>query len=61
MFMIVGATGSLGGSVAQALLERGERVRVLVRTESPMRATGRFTDPTALERAGAEIVRGDLR
>lgn len=61
MFMIVGATGSLGGSVAQALLERGERVRVLVRTESPMRATGRFTDPTALERAGAEVVGGDLR
>src|SRR5690554_1486319 len=61
MFMIVGATGSLGGSVALALLDQGQRVRVLVRPESPLRATGRFTDPAALERAGAEVVEGDLR
>ncbi len=61
MFMIVGATGSLGGSVALALLDQGQRVRVLVRPESPLRATGRFTDPATLERAGAEVVEGDLR
>lgn len=61
MYLIVGATGSLGGSVAKSLLAGGERVRVLVRPESPMRTMGRFTDPTELEELGAELVAGDLK
>ena len=60
MFLIVGATGSLGGSVAKALLERGERVRALVRPQSPLRLVGRFTDPAELQRLGADLVEGDL-
>ena len=61
MYLIAGATGSLGGRVAKELLSRGERVRVLVRPQSPLRAVGRFTDPAELHDAGAEIVTGDLK
>lgn len=61
MFLIVGATGSLGGQVAKALLERGERVRAVVRPESPLRRAGRFTDPEELRKKGAELVEGDLK
>lgn len=61
MYFIVGATGSLGGQVAKALLARGERVRVLVRAESPLRRVGRFTDPEELRELGAEVVAGDLK
>lgn len=61
MYFIVGATGSLGGQVAKALLARGERVRVLVRGESPFRQKGRYTDPAELRALGAEVVTGDLR
>lgn len=60
MYLIVGATGSLGGRVARALLERGEPVRALVRAESPLRRAGRFTDPEELTSLGAELVSGDL-
>lgn len=35
MYLVVGATGTLGGSVAKRLLESGDRVRVLVREPSP--------------------------
>jgi uncharacterized protein YbjT (DUF2867 family) len=49
--LVVGATGALGGQVVRRLLERGERVRCLVRPQA---------DPTGLEGLGAEIVRGDL-
>lgn len=60
MYFIVGATGSLGGSVAKEFLKRGERVRALVREQSPLRGMGRYTAPEELEQLGAEIVRGDL-
>jgi len=49
--LIVGATGTLGRATALALLKDGQRVRALVR--SPERARD-------LERAGAELVPGDL-
>ena len=55
MVIVAGATGVLGSEIARRLLERGEKVRALVRTSS---------DPEkiqSLEKAGAEIVRGDLR
>lgn len=61
MYLIVGATGSLGGRVAKQLLGRGERVRAVARPESPLRGTGRFTDPSELESLGAELVEADLR
>jgi uncharacterized protein YbjT (DUF2867 family) len=61
MFLIAGATGSLGGRVARMLLERGEPVRALVRSVSPARAgAGRHTDPEALRAWGAETVEADL-
>jgi uncharacterized protein YbjT (DUF2867 family) len=49
--LVVGGTGMLGGQVVAELLSRGERVRALVRPTS---------DATRLERAGAEIARGDM-
>lgn len=52
MILIVGATGNLGSAVAKLLLERNERVRILVRG-------GKAHE--ALERAGAQVVRGDLK
>src|SRR5690606_36861947 len=61
MFLVVGATGTLGGSIAKKLLQAGERVRVLVRGSSPARAHGPHTDPEELRQAGAEVVSGDLR
>jgi len=61
MYLIVGATGSLGGRVAMELLARGEPVRALVRAASPMRQVGRYTDPAELRARGAEIVEGDLK
>jgi NADH dehydrogenase len=61
MFLIAGATGSLGGHVARLLLERGERVRALVRTVSPARVgAGRHTDPERLRAWGAELAEADL-
>lgn len=60
MYLIVGATGSLGGRVAKELLSRGERVKAVARAESPLRKVGRFTDPDELERLGAEVVEADL-
>lgn len=60
MFLIVGATGSLGGQVAKALLASGESVRAVVRPESPLRRVGRFTDPDELRALGAELVDADL-
>ena len=51
--LVFGATGQQGGSVAKALLAEGWAVRALVR--SP------FSDRSqALQRAGVEVVRGDL-
>jgi uncharacterized protein YbjT (DUF2867 family) len=51
--LVTGATGHQGGAVARALLARGQRVRAFVRDpESPAAA--------ALDRLGAELVRGDF-
>jgi len=63
MYLIVGATGSLGGQVTKAILARGERVRAVVRPESssPLRRAGRFTDPDELRALGAEMVEADLK
>src|SRR5690554_4900999 len=61
MYLIVGATGSLGGKVATALLATGERVRVVARPGAEARRGARFTDLAELRRLGAEVVEGDLR
>src|ERR687892_2498201 len=49
--LVVGATGSLGGKVVDELLERGKKVRALVRPT---------TDASRLENKGVEIARGDM-
>ena len=49
--LVTGATGKVGHSVARALLERGDDVRVLVR--NPGRAA-------AVLPPGVEAVRGDV-
>lgn len=51
MNLITGATGLLGSHIAEQLVKRGEKVRVLVRTNS---------DTSFLEAIGAELVAGDL-
>ena len=52
MILIVGATGQLGGCVAQRLTESGSDVRALVRPGSPA---------TQLEQLPIDLVPGDLR
>lgn len=52
MILVTGATGFLGGAIAQALVQKGERVRVLVRK------TGNIDH---LSNADVEIHYGDLR
>lgn len=52
--LVTGATGFLGWHVARRLLDRGQRVRVLVR--DPVRSAMALG-----ELRGAEIARGDLR
>lgn len=52
MFLVTGATGSLGRRIVRALRRRGEAVRAFVRLSS------RYVD---LEQMGAEIHIGDLR
>jgi len=49
--LVTGATGFVGGRLAAALSARGDRVRALTRRASGLEA---------LERLGAEVVRGDL-
>lgn len=49
MNLVVGATGRLGGEIARALLEKGERVRVIVR------------DGSTFDDERAEVMRGDLK
>ena len=58
MILIVGATGSLGGAIAQALLARGEAVRILVRQDVAGVTGGQAHSLVA---AGAEPVRGDIK
>ncbi len=53
--LIVGATGMLGRATALQLLEQGQRVRALVR--EPVRSPKVVAE---LQRAGAELVPGDL-
>ncbi len=50
--LVTGATGFLGGHLVAALLERGERVRALVRAE---------TDDSRLRTQGVDVHRGDVR
>jgi uncharacterized protein YbjT (DUF2867 family) len=61
MHLIVGATGSLGGTIARLLRERGAGVRALVRPASPARTSTRHTPPEQLAAWGVELVEGDLR
>ena len=49
MILVVGATGRLGGSIARALLDAGDDVRVLVR------------DGSSFDDSRAETVPGDLK
>src|SRR5690606_2173090 len=61
MYLVVGATGTLCGSIAKRLLAAGDRVRVLVREGSPARAANRRTEPAELAGAGAQGVTAVLR
>src|SRR4051794_28531557 len=56
MILVTGATGNAGGAVVRALLERGERVRALVRDEkaeslpqAAERAIGDLNEPETLK------------
>lgn len=60
MYLIAGATGSLGGGIATRLLQQGHPVRAIIRTNSPARTSSRHTDPAALAGLGAELVEADL-
>ncbi len=52
MILVAGATGLLGGQIARQLLDRGEAVRILVRSGSTY---------DALVTAGAQAALGDLK
>ncbi len=67
MVLVAGATGTLGGMIAQRLLVAGRPVRILVRPGSDYAAlvaagaepvTGDLTDPASLQRAceGVDVV-----
>jgi uncharacterized protein YbjT (DUF2867 family) len=51
--LVCGATGSQGGAVARSLLDRGFRIRALIR--DPQKPEAR-----ALAEQGAEVVQGDM-
>jgi uncharacterized protein YbjT (DUF2867 family) len=55
MVLVVGATGLVGSAVCQKLVQRGERVRALVRSTSSAETVG------ALRSAGVELCTGDLK
>jgi NADH dehydrogenase len=55
MYLVVGATGFLGGEICRRLVGKDARVRALVRSTSA-REKVRY-----LERLGAELVEGDLK
>jgi uncharacterized protein YbjT (DUF2867 family) len=55
MVLVVGATGLLGSAVCQKLLERGEKVRALVRPTSSEQKV------RALRSSGVELFTGDLK
>ena len=50
-FLVTGATGFVGSHVAEALVNRGDTVRAIVRTGS---------DTALLEKLGVQLFRGDL-
>jgi nucleoside-diphosphate-sugar epimerase len=50
-YLITGATGFLGGHLAEACASRGHKVRTIARVES---------DTAVLDRIGAETIRGDI-
>src|ERR1700754_3341368 len=49
---VTGATGQTGGNVCEQLIERGDRVRALVRNPD---------EAAALTRIGGELAKGDIR
>ena len=51
LILVTGATGQQGGAVARALLNNGQKIRIM--TRHPDKAAG-------LAKAGAEVVKGDL-
>jgi len=55
MILVAGSTGTLGSEIVSRLIARGEKVRAMVRVTSAPEKVER------LERAGAEIVRADLK
>ncbi len=64
MILVVGATGMLGGMIAQQLLAQGKEVRILVRHNSAsdaMAAQGMATSAKTLIDAGAQPVYGDMK
>jgi uncharacterized protein YbjT (DUF2867 family) len=64
MILIVGATGMLGGMIAQQLLAQGRDVRILVRHNSVsegMVAQGMATSTKTLIDAGTQPVYGDMK
>ena len=64
MILVVGATGLLGGAIAQHLLKQGQSVRILVRHNSPSEQLAlqhMATPAQTLIDAGAQPVYGDLK
>ncbi|HNS51004.1 MAG TPA: NmrA family NAD(P)-binding protein [Anaerolineae bacterium] len=64
MILLVGATGRLGGAIAQALLAQGRSLRILLRRDShsaTLAPQGLATPAEALLAAGAEAAFGDLK
>jgi uncharacterized protein YbjT (DUF2867 family) len=51
LILVTGATGQQGGAVARALINKGQKIRVM--TRNPEKAAG-------LAKAGAVVVKGDL-
>lgn len=64
MYLVVGATGSLGGRIASGLLAQGKAVRFLDRRNPislELAQQGRATSAASLIAAGAQAVPGDLK
>ena len=64
MYLVVGATGSLGGRIARGLLAQGKAVRFLDRRNPislELAQQGRANSAASLIAAGAQTVYGDLK